>query len=113
MARETFIYGEHERICEKKIKPGMKLCTAHYVMEYDENRIPENIVHVRCNCKYCSQNNSSRITGKCEKEYVFTPVLRRTEGECEYKRFMEPVAVACTCKMHKIKTIQAGSGIWG
>lgn len=111
MARKTFIYGEHKRICANKIKPGMKLCPVHYVMEYDENRIPENIVHVRCNCKYCSQKNSPLLAGRCEKEYAFTPVLRRTDGECEYKHFMEHVAVACTCKMHKIRTIQAGSEI--
>ncbi|XP_053408028.1 uncharacterized protein LOC128559697 [Mercenaria mercenaria] len=102
-SKHSFLYGEFGRRCPKRNRPGVNVCPVHYVMQSDKNRIPENIVHVRCNCKHCFHNDSSTLIGKCEKEYIYTPVWRRNETNCEYVKIMESVAVACTCNIKNIE----------
>ncbi|XP_053408029.1 uncharacterized protein LOC128559698 [Mercenaria mercenaria] len=108
-SRHSFLYGEFGRRCPKRNRPGVNLCPVHYVMQNDKNRIPENIVHVRCNCKHCFHNDSSTLIGKCEKAYAYTPVWRRNETKCEYVKIMESVAVACTCNIRNKRVWPANS----
>ena len=74
-------------------------CPVYYVMENDPNRIPQNIVHVKCKCKRCLHNNND--DKGCSQVYIYTKVMRRM-GDCSFHPVLEAVPVACTCSS-KIK----------
>jgi hypothetical protein len=100
-ASETQIDGTSEHVCPTILQPGVKICPWYYVQQTDQYRIPENIVHARCKCKKCTQDTSSMLSGNCEEVKVDTLVWKRTNDDCEYKKQIEEVSVACACKTRK------------
>lgn len=119
--KSTFLFGKHGRRCTS-LSPlnNSESCPVYYVMQHDANRIPEKIVHAECNCKQCrfkqcqKENDCSGskceklscFRSKCEKVYTYTPVFRQNVDDCEYRKSLESVAVACTCRLDSNAIIQ-------
>ena len=76
-------------------------CPWHVTMDYDDNRIPANIMKAVCTCRKCYRNDGSRdLGGRCEPVETFTPVTRKVcvKGVYQYVVAIESIPVGCTCK---------------
>ncbi|XP_052074442.1 uncharacterized protein LOC127712179 [Mytilus californianus] len=80
-------------------------CPHYFVLDVDDNRIPEVILQAKCKCSKCLELNSygsfqnSSYAG-CETVDYYSRVLRVTNcvnGYFKYDEVWEPVAVACRC----------------
>ncbi|WAR22147.1 hypothetical protein MAR_016121 [Mya arenaria] len=96
------LYGEYGSRCPRMANVD---CPVYYVLNHDENRIPENIVHARCSCTDCIRNKTD-ING-CRPVNVHILVWRRDKKTCDYFRSLEPVPVSCQCAttIHKAKPL--------
>lgn len=80
-------------------------CPYHYQVSYDQYRIPQSIVQVKCNCDSCigrRPNGSLQELrdGSCSEVMIRRPVLRQCSNKKKkvYTVRYEEYAVACTCK---------------
>ncbi|XP_067662070.1 interleukin 17-like protein [Haliotis asinina] len=78
-----------------------KVCPFHYVLNHDENRIPNTMVETECNCVECLRpdNGPSNLLD-CLPITYYTKVLRRTgcvEGMYRYAEVWEPLKIGCQC----------------
>ncbi|KAH3787931.1 hypothetical protein DPMN_166058 [Dreissena polymorpha] len=95
LTSESILYlGSYGKMCPDKNNSEVE-CPAHYVLNRDLNRIPEVMVHAKCNCKECIL--SPKETNGCKLVTVLTPVMRRNESSCDYTSMLEAVPVSCEC----------------
>ncbi|XP_046556534.1 interleukin 17-like protein [Haliotis rubra] len=80
---------------------GGKVCPFHYVLNYDENRIPNTVVETECNCVECLRpDNGPSSLMDCLPIIYYTKVFRRTgcvEGVYRYAAIWEPLKIGCQC----------------
>ncbi|XP_046556543.1 interleukin 17-like protein [Haliotis rubra] len=78
-----------------------KVCPFHYVLNYDENRIPNTVVETECNCVECLRpDNGPSNLMDCLPIIYYTKVFRRTgcvEGVYRYAAIWEPLKIGCQC----------------
>ena len=69
-------------------------CPHHYVLNYDENRRPKELVEAKCNCV------NSTVSSRCVPVKYYITVLRKngcSGNTFTYTEAVEPITVGCTC----------------
>ncbi|XP_071099709.1 uncharacterized protein [Haliotis cracherodii] len=89
-------------------KHGGNLCPSYYILEYDPDRIPRELVQADCACDRCFLRRRPRAREEvvahlgCRRLFTHTQVLRRAgciQGVWTYRLYWERVSVACSCNL--------------
>ncbi|XP_046546166.1 uncharacterized protein LOC124256237 [Haliotis rubra] len=109
--KSVYFYGGYRKCSDaRKVirKNGGNLCPSYYILEYDPDRIPRELVQAECTCDRCFLRRRPRAREEvvahlgCRKLYTNIQVLRRAgciQGVWTYRLYWERVSVACSCNL--------------
>ncbi|ESO83302.1 hypothetical protein LOTGIDRAFT_169526 [Lottia gigantea] len=86
------------KICQKS--SDNELCPVYYVLNVDENRIPNSFLEAVCSCAWPQMDILKDTRVECQTKNYYTKVLRRTGCDEEHNTFIyeavwEPVRIGC------------------
>ncbi|KAK6184507.1 hypothetical protein SNE40_006972 [Patella caerulea] len=82
---------------------GTEVCPVFHMLNYDHNRIPNNFVEAVCSCKTPPKGLLATPIIDCEKQMMYTKVLRRVgceKGVYVYAEVWEPIRIGCTATIN-------------
>ena len=77
-------------------------CPWHYMLNYDENRVPKFISEAVCNCKGPTPCLTGEGGSSCRPLKYYIRVLRRagcSNGVYQYREVTEAINIGCTCRL--------------
>ncbi|KAK6184508.1 hypothetical protein SNE40_006973 [Patella caerulea] len=82
---------------------GREVCPVYHTLNVDHNRIPNNFVEAVCSCKSPPKGLLATPIIDCEKQMMYTKVLRRVgceKGVYVYAEVWEPIRIGCTATIN-------------